>query len=81
MIHQKRIVKKDLKFNLPRGDVKVFLEELSRLDSQYIACDKIQDPHTRTVAAACLDKQMSDLMRQDWQDDEDHTINRYRKRH
>ena len=71
------LVKKDLKFNLPQGDVKAFLKEVSRLGSQYI----IQDPHTRAVVAACLDKQMSDLMHQDWQDDEDHTINRYRKRH
>ena len=65
MIHQKRIVKKDLKFNLPQGDVKVFLKELSQLYNQYITCDKIQDPHTRAVAAACLNKQMSDLMYRD----------------
>ena len=41
---------------------------------------KIKDPHTRIVAARCLDHMMRDLMHGDWEDDQDHTIRRYRKR-
>lgn len=80
MIHQKRLPKKDLKYNSPQGDVKTFLERLSRLCSRYMEADAIKDPHTRRVAATCLDRMMSDLMHGDWEDDQDRTINRYRKR-
>ena len=80
IIHQKRIAKNDLKYNNPQGNVKTFLERISRLCSRYMEADAIKDPCTRRVAATCLDRMMSDLMHGNWEDDRDRTINRYRKR-
>ena len=43
--------------------------------------DKIEDTHTRMVAARCLEKERSGLMHGEYRDDKRRTIARYRKRH
>ena len=80
IIHEKRIPKKALKYDNPKGDVKTFLEQCSRLYSRYMDAHDIEDPHARQVAATCLDRAMSDLIHDNWQDDDNGTINSYIKR-
>ena len=78
--HEIRIPKKDLKYRNPRGDVREFLLQLVALIKQCFEADKIEDLHTRRVAAGCPDESMRKLMNREWQDDKQGTINRYRKR-
>ena len=81
MQHQRRLSKKDLKHLNLKGDPLLFLTELQRLDYLHHVYDKIEDPHTRIVAARCLEKKRSDLLHEAFTDDEDGTIARRRKRH
>ena len=81
MQHQIRLPKLDLKYKNPKDDVLKFLEDLKHLLKQYFMADAIEDQHTRQVAANCLDKQMSELIHREMEDDDDKNINRYRKRH
>ena len=46
----------------------------------YLDAHDIEDPHARQVAATCLDRAMSDLIHDNWQDDDNGTINSYIKR-
>ena len=77
MAHQLRLVKKDIKYGNPEGDVLEFLTRLKGLYKQHYRADKIEDPHTRKVAANCLDSMMRELMHGEWKDDEAGTIARY----
>ena len=79
--HQRRLSKKDLKYLNPKGDILKFLTALHRLDYKHYVYDRIVDPHTRMVAARCLEKERSELFHGAYQDDEHRTIARYRKRH
>ena len=79
--HQRRLSKKDLKYLNPKGDALEFLTALHRLDYKHYVYDRIVDPHTRMVAARCLEKERSELFHGAYQDDERRTIARYRKRH
>ena len=81
MTHQLRLVKKDIKYGNPKGDVLKFLTRLKELYKQHYRADEIEDPHTRKVAANCLDNMMRELMHGEWKDDEDGTIARYKKRY
>ena len=81
MAHQLRLVKKDIKYGNPEGDVLEFLTRLKGLYKQHYRADKIEDPHTRKVAANCLDSMMRELMHGEWKDDEAGTIARYKKRY
>lgn len=81
MQHQRRLSKKDLTYRNLNGDPLLFLTELRRLDYLHHVYDKIGDPHTRTVAARCLEKSRSELLYREFVDDKDGTIARRRKRH
>ena len=81
MQHQRRLSKKDLKYLNLQGDPVVFLTELRRLDYLHHVYHKIEDPHTRMVAARCLEKKRSDLLHEAFTDDTDGTIARRKKRH
>ena len=81
MAHQLRLVKKDIKYGNPKGDVLEFLTRLKGLYKQYYRADKIEDPHAGKAAADCLDSMMRELMRGEWKDDEAGTIARYKKRY
>ena len=45
-----------------------FLLALKRLDYKHHVCNKIEDPHTRMVAARCLEKERSELLRATYTD-------------
>ena len=81
MQHQYRLSKKDLKHTNPKGDVLEFLTALKRLDYKHHMYDGIGDPHTRMVAARCLEKERSGLLHGSHRDDKQRTMARYRKRH
>ena len=82
LIHQIRIPKRDLKYNNPKGDVKLFLERLTGILTQIINADKIEDPHTRQVAARCYGGELRNLFKYTYlKDDEACSIGRYRKRY
>ena len=78
--HEIQLPKKDLKYRNPKGDVLEFLMQLVALIKQYFGADKIEDLHTRRVAADCPDESMRKLMNHEWEDDKQRTIRRYRKR-
>ena len=81
MQHQRRLSKKDLIHRSLKGDPLKFVTALHRLDYKHHTYDKIEDPHTRMVAARCLEKERSELMHGEYHDDEDGTIARRQKRH
>ena len=78
--HQIRIIKKILKYEKPEGDVLIFLQEILRVYQRYYTAHKIDDPHTRRVAARCLDESLRQLMHYPGKDDAEKTINTFRKR-
>lgn len=80
LIHQIRLPKYDIKYRNPKGDVKTFLESLKRTFQNLYHANKIEDAHTRNVAANCFNSQLSDIIHDDYTDDEQLTIGRYRKR-
>ena len=79
--HQRRLSKKDLVHRNPKGDSLKFLTALHRLDSKGHVYAEIEDAHTRMVAARCLEKERSELLNGEYQDDEDGTIAKRKKRH
>ena len=81
MQHQRRLSKKDLKHLNLKGDPLEFLTALRRLDYKHHVCNKIEDPHTRTVAARCLEKERSELLRAAYEGTKDVIITRRMKRH
>ena len=81
MQHQRRLSKKCMEHRNLKGDSLEFLTELHRLDYKHYMYDKIEDIHTRRVAARCLDKERSELMWGTYEDDEYNTIARRQKRH
>ena len=78
--HQIRIIKEIIKYEKPEGDVLIFLQEILRIYQRYYTAHEIDDPHTRRVAARCLDGSMRQLMNHPWKDDGEKTINKFRKR-
>ena len=81
MQHQRRLSKKDLKHLNLKGDALEFLTALHRLDYKHHVYDKIKDPHTRMVAARCLEKERSELLRATYADTTEVIITRRMKRH
>lgn len=81
LAHQIRLPKKDIKYQDPNGDVKEFLEELIWIIRRYYDAHQIEDLHTRRVAAACIDHQMSDLMNTEFKDNKTGIIKKFRKRY
>ena len=81
MQHQRRLSKKDLKHLNPKGDALEFLTALHRLDYKHHVYNKIEDPHTRMVAARCLEKERSELLRATYADTTEVIITRRMKRH
>ena len=79
--HQRRLSKKDLLHRDLKGDPLKFLTDLYHLDCKDLVYDKIEDPHTRRVAARCLEKERSELLNGKYEDDEDGTIAKRQKRH
>ena len=79
--HQRRLPKKELVYHGPQGDVSEFLNELYRLICKHYQYDKIEDQHTREVAARCLQREYSELFWHPYKDDKDGTIARFRKRY
>ena len=79
--HQRRLSKKDLLHRNLEGDPLKFLTALYRLDCKGMVCAKIEDPHTRMVAAKCLEKERSELLNGEYEDDEYRTIAKRQKRH
>ena len=66
MWHQHRLCRKDLKYGNPKGDALRFVSALDRINLGHYHADEISDPHTRAVAARCLDKQRSELINHPW---------------
>ena len=54
---------------------------LCSLEHKHYRYYKIEDKHTREVASRCLEKERSELLNAEYQDDEDHTIATFKKRH
>ena len=79
--HQRRLSKKDLLHRDLKGDSLVFLTALYHLDAMSHVYAKIEDPHTKMVAARCMEKERSKLLNGEYQDDEDGTIAKRVKRH
>ena len=81
MQHQRRLSKKDLKHLNLQGDALEFLTALRRLDYKHHVYNEIEDPHTRAVAARCLEKERSELLRATYEGTEEPIITRRMKRH
>ena len=81
LIHQRRIVKNDLKYCNPKGDVLVFLNDLDDLLGRMCKSDEIKDSSERLAAAEKFDDEMHHTMYNDWDDDGKGTIARYKKRY
>ena len=81
MEHQRRLPKKDLVYHGPQGDVLEFPTKLYQLNCKHYQYDKIEDLHTREIAARCLQKEYSELFWHPYKDDKDGTIARFRKRY
>ena len=62
MQHRYHLSKKDIKHTNPKGDILEFLTALKRLDCKHHVYDRMGDPHTRMVAAKCLEKERSGLL-------------------
>ena len=67
--------------DLVQGARLEFLLALKRLDYKHHIYNKIEDPHTRMVAAKCLEKERSELLRATYADNKDKIIARRKKRH
>ena len=80
LAHQIRIIKEIIKYEKPEGDVLIFLQEILRIYQRYYTAHEIDDPHTRRVAARCLNESLRQLMHHPWKDDDAKTINKFRKR-
>ena len=63
-----------------RGDSLELLTALRRLDSKNHVYDKVEDTYARMVATRCLEKERSELLNGEYQD-EDGTIGKRKKRH
>ena len=81
MQHQRRLSKKDIEHLNLKGDPLIFLIALKRLDYKHHVYDKIEDPYTRMVAARCLEKERSELLRATYAGSKDKIITRRQKRH
>ena len=79
VVHQERLVQKDLEWN-PGGDVTEFLAGLSAVHKKIYRAWRVKDPHSRAVAADCIDSELAGLFAAPYQDDRHGTIAKYRKR-
>ena len=79
--HQRRLSKKDLLYCNPKEDPLKLLTALYHLDVMSHVYAKIEDPDIKMVAARCMEKERSELLNCEYQDDEDCTIAKRVKRH
>ena len=79
VVHQERLVQKDLEWN-PGGDVAEFLAGLSAVHKKIYRAWRVKDPHSREVAADCIDSELAGLFAAPYKDDKYGTIAKYRKR-
>ena len=81
MIHQIRIVKNDLKYLKPSGDVLEFLTTLKGMLQELHDAHEIIDDKERVAKADLIDAKLTELMDRQYEDDRHDTIKRYRKRY
>ena len=80
MAHQIRLPKKELKYSNPDDETKKFLLAYKHIFQLHYVYGKIECPHTRRVAARCLNSMLSELMGRDYKDGSG-TIATAQKRH